>query len=628
MYEMLGTRETIDFAAGELERCLGSYSNAPAVELAVDSELGPQEYTIDGDGRKYCISGGSPVGALYGAYGLLKKLGFRWFSPDEWDEEVPESINPVELHLRESPSFGLRGFFGVEKRDSREFILWMIRNRMNLWTGATNCPELCSLGGFSLRGNPPGGSHRICSDFLPSEKYFALHPEWYALVNGSRRANMPEDNVSDNICFSNEEACRVLAENIAEALNEGPLADTNILALWPFDNGVWCECDECAALGNKTSQFLHFVHICSKTVSRLVRRRITLVVPAYHETLPIPSRPLPDDFDYDSVLVEFFPIERCYAHDIDDPRCAGNMELVLRLRQWCDNTRFRVMLCEYYNVSTFASMAFPLAGGMGHDVSFYRSCGIDAMNYMHVSTALWGELAFNNWTFAEKLWNANADTSDFFEKRYHAHARTMKRFYDILGTASGNCKLLKHYQGMKVSDTGKLENFCTWRRLCNLEYNGPFFPDSHFNYDRDEDGAPSLLTTLHLMDEAKNVLKEAIRSCSDEIVNQRLMMDMCRFSYTHDIVRFIEALARLRLAEASGDDALQAAKDLNWFGERLRQERTMQANIRAQGAPNLRMYTNGLTATMCQDAYARLMQKYGLPVAPWEPGELMQVFQG
>jgi len=621
-------KDAIDFARRDLHRCLQAYPNAPKVELSVDDALGEQEYTIDGDSAGYRIAGGSPVGAMYGAYALLSRLGFRWFSPDEWDEERPGALCLPVLHLREKPSFSLRGFFGVERRDSEAFITWMIRNRMNFWAASSGYSELCSQCGFVLRGNPPGGTHRICADFLPPERYFASHPEWYALIDGRRRANMPADNVSDNICFSNDEACMTLALNLAEALENGPLSTTTILALAPFDNGIWCQCENCAKLGNKTSQFMHLLYICQKVLKEKVSRKVTLISSAYHEMLPIPSMPLPDDFDYDGVMLEFFPIERCYAHDFNDASCLANNALNARLLDWTRNTRFKVILCEYYNVSTFASMALPLADGMTRDIPYYKSCGVEAMNYMHVSTALWGELAFNNWTFAQKLWNAEADTSDFFEKRYHASASVMRRFYGTLAQASRNCKLLKHYQTVEVNKDGGLVNFCVRRRLADLSNPGPFFPETHFHYDRDEDGLPSLLTTIRLLDEAKAILKEALAHCDDEIVQQRLLIDMCRFSYTYDIVCFMEALARLRLNENDADKAQKAAADLHKYGERLRQEKSMTANIRAEGAPNLKMYINGLTATQCQDAYAALMKKYGLPVAPWQPGELTEIVQG
>jgi len=48
---------------------------------------------------------------------LIAAVPFPGFA-DEWDEERPETLFLPVLHLREKPSFSLRGFFGVEKRDT------------------------------------------------------------------------------------------------------------------------------------------------------------------------------------------------------------------------------------------------------------------------------------------------------------------------------------------------------------------------------------------------------------------------------------------------------------------------------------------------------------------------------
>ena len=55
---------------------------------------------------------------------------------------------------------------------------------------------------------------------------------------------------------------------------------------------------------------------------------------------------------------------------------------------------------------------------------------------------------------------------------------------------------------------------------------------------------------------------------------------------------------RLRLAERAGDQALVKEVAAEWRrkGERMRKETRMMDHVREQGAPNLALYTNGLTA--------------------------------
>ena len=65
-----------------------------------------------------------------------------------------------------------------------------------------------------------------------------------------------------------------------------------------------------------------------------------------------------------------------------------------------------------------------------------------------------------------------------------------------------------------------------------------------------------------------------------------------------DIISFLETFVRLRLAERAGDQALVKEVAAEWRrkGERMRKETRMMDHVREQGAPNLALYTNGLTA--------------------------------
>ena len=88
-----------------------------------------------GDRRmRYLIAGSDATGALYGAYELLERFGFRWLSPDAWDQITPKEFVPVPVEAGESPSFQLRGFWATDDRGTEPFLLWMARNKLNLWS--------------------------------------------------------------------------------------------------------------------------------------------------------------------------------------------------------------------------------------------------------------------------------------------------------------------------------------------------------------------------------------------------------------------------------------------------------------------------------------------------------------
>lgn len=81
---------TLVTAARELAHYLGRMAGAtfeiawggagPGIRLAVDPALGREAYTLRTGPQGLDICGGSPRGALYGAYGLLEKLGVGFYT--------------------------------------------------------------------------------------------------------------------------------------------------------------------------------------------------------------------------------------------------------------------------------------------------------------------------------------------------------------------------------------------------------------------------------------------------------------------------------------------------------------------------------------------------------------------
>jgi len=586
----------LEQAKWEIEANLSAFHLQDKVVLELSDDLSEQEFTLEGNGG-YRICGGSGTALLYGVYELLSALGFRMFSPDEWDLEVPKTleIKPLDIHWK--PRLEYRGFFVVEARETPSMMRWMAWHKLNLWGAKLHQPELARRFGMKLRGNSPSGMHRAFADFLPPERYYATHPEYFALRDGKRSPDMKRCD-ADNFCTSNAEAMKVFTDNLTEELEHGSLADVDLLNLAPFDNGHWCECENCRAIGNIATRMLNVAYAVQKAIAQKVSRPVVLVVPAYHETLIAPDRPLPDDFDYSKVLIQFFPIERCYAHGIDDDSCFANDRMNKNLLAWSSLGKFRLIIGEYYNVSWMVSIAVILDKGMAHDIPYYISHGACGIDYMHVSTALWGELAVNNCAFAAALCDDSFDIGDFCRKRYHAAAEGMEAFYDVLRRATANCKCLKHYQACSYSpERHRCVNYSLTSRL--MSDSEELFLPGHFELDRDFGPAVSLETTVRLLHEAETMLQKALQTVvADELATKRIQMDIRRFQYTRDIIFFLYTFTQLRLAERRGDDMEVKRLAAEWriIGEALRKEKTMMAHVREVGAPNLSYYKNGLTA--------------------------------
>ena len=625
--------ETARFAAAELKHFLsgGIAAEKITVRMQLEPERGEEEFLLGGC-RDYALSGGSETALLYGAYELLKQFGFRFYSPDPWDTVVPAGpVCPPEVRVHFLPAFEWRGFFAVEKRDTEDFLLWMARNYMNYWTGNVNHPELCRKLGMKLRGNPPSGMHRLFEDYLSPAEYAQEHPEYYALHDGERVFSFHPENPW-NPCTSNPDAARLLAENIVNDLNPGGrLGSVSSLTFAPFDNGHWCECENCAAQGNRTARLLLLADRCSKEIRRKVKRPVRLIVPAYHETLPPPDSVLPEDFDYERIAIEFFPIERCYAHTIDDPGCPANAMLKRYYDAWSRLGKFQLLVCEYYNVSTFASAALVFDDTIPHDLEFYRRTGSCYISYMHVSTALWGELAVSNCAFASVAAGLEFSRSDLLEKRYGPAAAAMTHFYELLQRFSHLAKPLFHYVGtgkMRPDGSGTYQFSFEQALLCHRD-DPPYFMPGHFEEESGSADIPSLKEAFVLLDEAAGWLERA-DSDGNKRVRQCLETDRMRFLFTVRRVRFTWTLLRLLRAEKSGAqaEARKLADELRLCGEALRRDTLSIAHIRAAGAPNLNLYVNALTPTRLQRQYGAKMRQYGLEIQPFKAEEGVTVIQG
>ncbi len=460
--------------------------------------------------------------------------------------------NP-SFDVAERPSFSLRGFHATEKRETPEFILWMARNRLNFWTVHVNDQALLrklgikmSCGGHLLQwmfmhpdapypydhpnfaddqGNPKD-PYPLSDDYRGDANgdrklsYFEAHPEWYPLIGGRRIPGAERlQSRSANFCTSNADAVAEFSRNIIQALGEGSYRGhdeagdaygikghmeaieegiyrgADVINLWMLDVGKWCECPKCKALGTPTDRNLLVVHHFDRAVKRARRegrlaRPIKILFLAYSDVVDPPSRPLPEDFDYETCTATFFPIGRCYVHKFDDPSCEFNAPYHRQLAGWMTDParhyRGRVIIGEYYNVSRFECLPGCFMHVMAHDIPYYHRLGTRQFHYMHVTTGRWGSKSLTNYQMARRLWDVDTDCealwADYFARRYGPAADTMRRFYGSLE------KMLCNLEALKA----RLRPRFTYSLDRGIK---PLFPNSHLQYRR-EPGVESKGPTL------------------------------------------------------------------------------------------------------------------------------------
>ncbi|MBR4519614.1 MAG: hypothetical protein IKO65_11500, partial [Victivallales bacterium] len=143
------------------------------------SELRPDEVLYCVKGSEVWLAGDAPRGTLYAVYEFLEReYGVRFFTAD--DELVPR-LSPFRLpadgtSYRYAPSFIQRSAaYTTINNDHPAFAAKMRNNYFYV-------PSAEEWGGFN---GLIGWCHTF-EQFLPVDKYYKDHPEWYSMQKGIR----------------------------------------------------------------------------------------------------------------------------------------------------------------------------------------------------------------------------------------------------------------------------------------------------------------------------------------------------------------------------------------------------------------------------------------------------------
>lgn len=568
---------------GELLLVGGPATNAAAQRWAAGlgiqrqqiEQLGPEGYRLRSamvNGRRVTVvAGGSRVGTLYGAYDLLYHHGCRWFGLGSLHEDIPRIDRLVDLDVTQQPSFATRGFHAWEDRAGEDFIFWMARNRMNHWcVEQRNHPLLRKLG-MKLEC----GGHEVqpyflnpadpCPDHHPLS-YFRAHPEWFGLVGGQRRDDIKYPGYGGtNFCTSNADARNEFFQNFTRALIDGRYRGADVVRLWTLDDGRWCECPECRKIGGPSDRIIRLAVEFAQRLRRLrvegrIARPVKIRFLVYSDVLAPPTRPLPEGFDANLCIAEFFPIFRCYVHPFAEATCSSNSRFQSMLAGWiADPSRYyRGQLCvgEYYNVSRYDCLPACYMHVMAKDIPYYHSIGARHCHYMHVTTAEWGTKALTNYQFARQLWDHQTDCqrlwSDYFSRRYGAAGDVMSSCYAALESMLSSVNELKAGSG-NDGLRGRLD-------LATAD----LFPTPHLRYRREPGVAcegPTWLEIVAASKTARALLDRALAMPLEQCFHDRLAEDQRTFVYAERTIGYYHACVEAFRLARSG----QLSEARSWY---------------------------------------------------------------
>ena len=221
-------------------------------------------FAIIREGESLVFLGNIPRGTLYGVYDLLDvELGVRFLAHQvNYVPHRPTLVVPV-ISRSYAPPF--------EKRTIWEGYLMgdaTLRNRMNGVSFGILDEKM--LGGVKMVGHP---THTYAA-FVPHEKYFAEHPEYFAHVDGQRRDRYK--GMPTQLCVTNRDVLRISRDMVLgwlEEARESNPYNKYIVSVSAHDSIYHCECDPCAAISReegveKGGAHVRFLNAIAEEVAR------------------------------------------------------------------------------------------------------------------------------------------------------------------------------------------------------------------------------------------------------------------------------------------------------------------------------------------------------------------------
>lgn len=429
------------------------------------ASLGDEGLMIRTYGQKLVIAGGEKRGTLYGVYTFLEEiLGCHWYTsslivvPHMDDLKIPADINIVQ-----KPTFEYRETDWISPRDQT----YSIANKLN----GNTYRSLSEAQGGTV-GYTGGFCHTLTNSILPSDQYFAIHPDYYAWDSDKKERN------PNQLCLTNPDTLNFVIQQVRGILAANP--DTQIISLTQDDNQDYCTCDNCKAVdeyeGSHSGTMIRFVNAVADAVKDEYPN-VAIDTFAYQYTRKPPKHVIPRA----NVIVRLCSIECCFAHALSDTDCSDNADFNSDILGWqkiCN----RIYIWDYTTNYGHFIGPFNDLGVIQKNMQFFAENHVKGIyeegNYMASQcNAEFAEL--RAYMLAKLLWNPNLDydaAMNGFLKAYYGEGwQYVREYIDMTTDHTGICGTHMHiFTGM--TDKGVLKfkineiNYCNdlWTKAAAL----------------------------------------------------------------------------------------------------------------------------------------------------------------
>ena len=515
----------VKYAAGELKRCFSVIfsEEAPAgeaVRVVLDPEgaalPAPDGFRLEIGPDEIRLLAGTPRAIVYGAYGLLEKMGCRFLTGD--CEVLPRG--PVALEegaWDDLPAFYARELFWRDAMDGA----FAVKLRLNS-ARSTITEEMGSRLAFY------NFSHSF-SALVPPDRWFESHPEYFSMVDGVRRKERTQ------LCLTNPDVLRLCVDGVKKWARENPKC--RIFSVSMNDWYSPCACPQCAEVdteeGSQAGTVIRFVNrVAEEAEKDFPGIMIHTFAYLYCRKPPLLTRPR------HNVIVRLCSIECCFAHPIAECGCESggidvqygsarafrgekkNENAFLRdLKGWskiCENLYIWDYTTNYANYL----LPFPNLNALQANLKLFRDHNVTGVfeqgNFSLGKCSALG--ALKTYLLAKWLWDPDLDgdalTRDFAAGYYGAAAETM------------------------------LEYISLWKNACGENDHAGIYDTSDAPYLTDE-----------RLEEADALLKKALDEAGDVMYRERVERERLSVRYAHLTRLPLDAPHRDALIDAFARDA-------------------------------------------------------------------------
>ena len=375
-------------------------------------------------------------GTLYATYEFLEReLGVRFYTP--LAEKVPQlsKLDLSKVDFRFTPAFPLgRNILrlmspkGMSEDQYNDFLS---KSRINTIYGLEKVDV--KFGPFWRSVPVDGDSMHI---FIPADKYYKDHPEFFALRNGKRQGVTSRGGMGQpQVCFSNPELRKVLLEEVRTFWRKKGAPKNTFLRITNNDNDRICQCAACSAVnaeeGSHAGIYLRVVNWVASEMSKEYPD-IKILANAYWTTRRTPKKTRPAK----NVYLKFCDIEGTFSRRLDDPVDPVNKGIFRDINNW---GKIDGKLYATTYTTNFTRYLYPINDydTFPYNLRLYHKHGAQAFQD-HSSWHIRG-VDFEEWRYylaarlmRDPAFDEHAGRREFFEFYFGPAAKAMDDYYELI----------------------------------------------------------------------------------------------------------------------------------------------------------------------------------------------------